>query len=51
MKSWEEMKDFSYVNIKRTKAKSLSLGLHQCKIDKFTRQNPITEHLKFHKLI
>lgn len=32
MKDWEEMKDFSFVGIKLTKAKSISEGLTRCKI-------------------
>jgi hypothetical protein len=51
MKSWEEMKDFSYVGIKLTKAKTISEGLTKCKIQKLTRQNPVYEHLKLHQLI
>ena len=41
MKSWEDMKDFSYVGIKLTKAKTISEGLTKCKIEKLTRQNPV----------
>lgn len=45
------MKDFSYVGIKITKAKTISEGLTKCKIEKLTRRNPLYEHLNFHKLI
>jgi hypothetical protein len=51
MKNWEDMKDFSYVGIKLTKAKTISEGLTKCKIQKLTRQNPVYEHLKFHQLL
>jgi len=45
------MREFSYVGIKLTKAKTISEGLTKCKIDKLTRQNPVYEHIKLHKLI
>ena len=32
MRNWEEMKDLTYVNIKSTKAKSISEGMTRCKI-------------------
>jgi hypothetical protein len=50
MKNWEVMKDVSYVGIKSMKAKSISEGLTRCRIDRLSRQNPIYEHLKIHKL-
>lgn len=49
MKSWEEMKEISYVGIKLTKAKSISEGLNKCKIQKLTRNNPVYEHIKLHQ--
>lgn len=45
------MKDFSFVGIKLTKAKTISEGLTKCKIQKLTRQNPLYEHIKLHQLI
>ena len=45
------MRDFSYVGIKLTKAKTISEGLTKCKIQKLTRQNPLYEHVKLHQLI
>lgn len=49
MDNWEEMKDFSYVGIKLTKAHSLSQGINRCKIQRLTRKNPVYEHLSLHK--
>jgi hypothetical protein len=44
------MKDFSYVSIKLTKAKTITEGITRCKIDKLSRKNPVYEHLQLHKL-
>ena len=49
MRNWEEMKDFSYVGIKITKAKTISQGLTRCKIQKLSRNNPVYQHLILHK--
>lgn len=46
MKNWENMKDYSYVGIKMSKAKSLCEGLERCIVDKFGKQNPIYQHLQ-----
>jgi hypothetical protein len=45
------MREFSYVGIKLTKTKTLSEGLTKCKIQKLTRQNPLYEHVKLHRLM
>ena len=41
MKNWEEMRGLTYVNIKSTKAKSISEGMTRCQIEKLSRNNPV----------
>jgi len=49
MKNWEEMRGLTYVNIKSTKAKSISEGMTRCQIEKLSRNNPVYEHIRLHK--